>query len=69
MKHIRFFRILALAVILTLLMIAIPVTPALAAESINVSPSSGTIGDYVEVEGTGFDCRFNDLYLLFQRER
>jgi len=54
----RFLSILAAAVILAMLIVAIPVTPALAetgVENINVLPSNGAVDDYVEVEGTGFE--------------
>jgi len=54
MKKNKLFRILAMAVILALLMIAIPATPALAA-SMTLSASSGPPGTAVTVTtGTGF---------------
>jgi len=54
-KHIRVFRTLTLAVIFALLIVAIPVTPVLAAESIDVSPTSGDIGDEVDIDGEDFE--------------
>ncbi|TES84288.1 MAG: hypothetical protein E3J92_01660 [Dehalococcoidia bacterium] len=55
MKHNRFFRILAAAVILSLLMIAIPITPALGAFTFIISPSTGPTGTALSmVSGTGF---------------
>jgi predicted secreted protein len=67
-KHIRVFRILALAVILTLLMVVMPVTPALAAESINLVPSSGTTGDEdIEIECSGFTAG-ETVYFYFSSE-
>jgi hypothetical protein len=51
MKGNRFFKILAAAVILSLLMIAIPITPALGAPLISLSTSSGYVGDSVTVTG------------------
>ena len=56
MKYNRFLRTLAVAVILSLLMIAIPATPALAAETLAAYPSSGEVGDNVNV--------FGDFFLL-----
>lgn len=53
MKYNRFFRILTVAVILSLLMIAIPATPALAA-SVTIDPEKGEIGSRVNIEGAGF---------------
>ena len=67
MKRNRFFRTLALALILALLMVAIPVTPVLAAEDIDVIPSNGEIGGYVEVEGSGFDSD-ETIYIYFSSE-
>ena len=55
MKHNRFFRILAAAVILSLLMIAIPITPALGVISFTISASTGPTGTPLTVaSGTGF---------------
>ena len=56
MKYNKIFRTLAVAIILSLLVIAIPATPALAAtESIELSPENGAIGDKVYVNGEDFD--------------
>jgi hypothetical protein len=52
-KHNRFFRILTIAIILSLLMIVVPATPVLA-QSISLSPEVGKIGDKVNIGGTGF---------------
>ena len=54
MKYNKIFRTLVLTVILSLLVIAIPATPALAAESLSVTPSKGEIGDEVDVSDS--DC-------------
>ena len=54
MKHNKLFRILAMAVIMALLMVAIPITPALAAASMTVSPDDGPPGEAVTVTGSGF---------------
>lgn len=45
---------LSLALALTMLLIVIPATPALAAESVTVDPEEGEIGDTITIEGTGF---------------
>ena len=52
MKHNRLFRILAAAVVLSLLMVAIPVTPALGAASIALSAPTGYVGDSVTINGS-----------------
>jgi hypothetical protein len=62
-KYNKLFRILALAVILSLLMLAIPATPALA-QTILLSPISGTVGTTVTVTGTGF-TDYTTVYILF----
>ena len=54
MKYNKVFRILGIAVILSLLVVAIPVTPARAALVVSIESSSGKIGDTVTVTGTGF---------------
>ena len=53
MKYNKIFRMLALVIILALLMIAIPATPAMAA-AISISPASGPVGTLVTVVGSGF---------------
>jgi len=54
MKYAKVFRVLGLAAILSLLFLAIPATPALAAEKIDLDPEEGEIGDSVDIDGTGF---------------
>ena len=52
MKYTKIFRILTLAVILSLLLVAIPASPALALDyDIDLDPDEGEIGDYFYVEG------------------
>lgn len=64
MKYNKIFRTLAVAVILSLLVIAIPATPALAAgESIELSPDRGTFGDRIYVNGEDFDP--DDLVYIY----
>lgn len=54
MKYSKVFRVLTLAIILSLLLAAIPATPALAAKEIELDPSEGEIDEYFWVEGDGF---------------
>ena len=55
MKNSKIFRILALVVILSLLIVAIPATPVLAAGALDsLYPSSGPVGTEVVVSGSGF---------------
>ncbi len=62
MKNIsKLLRIVAIATILSLLVVALPATPALA-ESIDVDPEKGEIGDEVEVTGSGFNEEDSDGY-------
>jgi hypothetical protein len=59
------FRIVVLGIILALLVIAIPATPALAAETINVDPDEGEIGDEsIEISGSKFDA-YERVYIYF----
>ena len=65
MKHNRVLPILTLAIILALLMIALPATPALA-QSITLNPTSGTANTAVTVTGSGFTAYVGQLvYILF----
>ncbi len=50
----KLFRIIALAAILSLLAVAIPASPALAAESIELDPEEGEISEWIDIEGDGF---------------
>jgi hypothetical protein len=54
MKRSRFFRVLAAAVILALLMLAVPITPALGAAAISLSVSTGPPDTAITVSGSGF---------------
>jgi len=67
-KYNRVFRTLALAIILALLMVAIPATPALAAERISVTPTSGEIDDYVDIYCSSFDPAEDEVYFYFSSE-
>ena len=68
MKRIKIFRILAFAAILSLLVIAIPASPALAAESIDLSPSTGEIGDKIDIDGSGFKTDGTRVYIYFSSQ-
>ncbi|TET25323.1 MAG: hypothetical protein E3J67_04155, partial [Dehalococcoidia bacterium] len=54
MKGNKIFRILSLAVILSMLVMVLPAAPALAAKTIDLDPEEGEIGDYFYVDGDGF---------------
>jgi hypothetical protein len=57
-KHIGVFRILTLVVILALLVMSIPANLCFADtgdEEISVSPTSGDIGDDIDIDGEGFE--------------
>lgn len=73
MKHNRFFSILAVAVVLSLLMLAIPVTPVSAAPVIFLDIEKGQVGDKVTVEGSGFTPstppdHLHDVDIYFSRD-
>ncbi len=55
MKYGRFLRILTMTSILSLLLLALTVTPALAAGNFEITPKTGTIGDSIEIYGYGFN--------------
>ena len=50
----KIVHVLAVAVILSILVIALPTSPALAAEDINLDPDEVEIDDQVDIEGDGF---------------
>jgi hypothetical protein len=53
-KHKRFFSILAVALILSLLMVVVPAVPASAAPLIFLGDEKGEVGDIITINGTGF---------------
>jgi hypothetical protein len=72
-KHKRFFSILTVALILSLLMIVIPALPASAInEAITLSVEAGEPGDQVAISGTNFaisgGTHFNYVYIYFSRD-
>lgn len=54
MKHSKIFRISAVAIVLALLVTAIPATPALAQSVVSVYPTSGPVGTSITISGSGF---------------
>ena len=50
----RLFGIVAVATILALLVVALPASPVLAAETLDLDPDEGEIGDRIDVDGDGF---------------
>jgi hypothetical protein len=56
----KLFHVVALATIIALLMVAIPATPALAL-SVTLDPTTGKIGDTVDITGSGFPAT-QDVY-------
>jgi len=67
MKHNKIFRILAVAITLSLLVMVLPAAPALAAESLRVSPTKGAVGDEIDVSGSGYDPG-DRVYIYFSSE-
>lgn len=65
MKYNKIFRTLVIAVILSLLGVVIPATPALAAPVITLSPTSGSIGTKVTVTGANFESYRGDSISTF----
>ena len=54
MRYTKMLRLFTIVIVLSLLLIALPVTPAYAA-SIDITPEEGIIGTTVTVTGTGFN--------------
>lgn len=55
MKFSKIFTVFGIAIILFLLAVTIPATPAQAARGIKLDPERGSIGDKITVTGTGFN--------------
>jgi hypothetical protein len=64
----RFLSILTTAIILAMLIAVIPVSPVLAAERITVSPTSGEIDDYVDIDCSSFSSEEDEVYFYFSDE-
>ena len=54
MKFTKIFRALTIAVILSLLVVVIPASPALAAREIDLEKNEGEIGEYIDFDGQGW---------------
>ncbi|MDP7415649.1 MAG: hypothetical protein QF906_02235 [Dehalococcoidales bacterium] len=66
MKNGKTIRILAAAILLSLLMTALPSTPALAAPVITISPELGAAGTMVTIAGMNFESyRGDEVYIFF----
>jgi len=68
MKYKKMLHVLVVAVTLTLLVMALPTTTALAKETLNLSPSKGVIGDEIEVTGSGYDSG-DRIYIYFSSQQ
>jgi len=55
MKYAKILRIFSIAIILSLLVVALPATPAQALGILTLSPTEGSIGDTITITGTGFN--------------
>ena len=71
MKRCKLYRILTVAILLSLLLVVItPGTPVLAATILSVSPASGAVGTKVTVTGENFDSyKGDDIYLFFGNQQ
>ena len=71
MKRGELYRILATAILLSLLLVVItPATPVLAAPILSVSPASGAVGTKVTVTGENFDSyKGDDIYLFLDNQQ
>jgi len=69
MRYTKVLRTLAIAATLFLVLVLIPATAVLAAPSINISPTSGSPGTEVTVEGTNFESYRGDTISVFFGDR
>ena len=67
MRYKRIFRIGAMTLLLCLLAMALPASPALAAEGIDLDTDEGEIGDRIDIEGDGFEEDYG-IYIYFSSE-
>ncbi len=65
MRFNRFFAMAATSVILLMLAVTILSTPALAAPTIILSPTSGTVGTQVEISGANFESYAGDQIHIY----
>lgn len=69
MKQGRFYRVLAVSILLSLLLVVIPATPVLAAPILTISPESGTRGTKVTITIENLDSYIGDDIFLFFDEQ
>ncbi len=67
MRYRRIFHIIATAVLLSLLVMALPASPALADGEIELDPEEGEIGERIDIEGQDFDWDWG-IYIYFSSE-
>jgi hypothetical protein len=68
MSYRRIFRIGAMAVLLSLLVMALPASPALAAEEISLDPDEGEIDERIDITGEDFDPDYGvDIYFSSEK--
>jgi hypothetical protein len=65
MKYSRILRPLAIAIVLSLVMVVMPARPALAAPVITLSPTSGAVGTRVTISGTNFASYVGDSLKIY----
>ncbi|MFC2005162.1 hypothetical protein ACFLUY_02945 [Chloroflexota bacterium] len=69
MKQGKYYRVLAVPILLSLLLVVIPATPVLAAPVLSTSPESGAVGTKVTVTIVNFDSYIgDDIYLFFDEQ-
>ena len=69
MKQSKLFRILAAAILLSLLLVVTPGIPVLAAPTLGVLPASGAVGTKVTVTGENLDSyKGDDIYLFLDNQ-
>ncbi len=69
MKRGKLFRILAAAILLSLLLVVTPGIPVLAAPNLGVLPASGAVGTKVTVTGENLDSyKGDDVYLFLDNQ-
>ncbi len=67
-KYKRICRVLAVAIILSLMVVAIPASPVLAAESIALVPATGEIGDEIRISGDSFSTAGTQVYIYLSSQ-
>ncbi|MFC2056339.1 IPT/TIG domain-containing protein [Chloroflexota bacterium] len=68
MKHVKIFRVLAVALLLALLVATLPSTSALAAAGLDTTPTSGEIDENIDLFGFGFSPG-ETVYIYFSNTR